>query len=64
MVELVLRKVVDVGNWASMDVEEPLKRLAIAGINWLARPAATKPKESKLTKWHVQKEKEKKDCVS
>lgn len=50
VVELVLRKEVDVGNWASMDVEEPLKRLAIAGSNWLARPAATKPKESKLTK--------------
>lgn len=53
VVELVLRKVVDVGNWASMDVEEPLKRLAIAGSNWLARPAATKPKESKLTKWDI-----------
>lgn len=56
MVELVLRKVVgvvDVGSWASMDVEEPPKRLAIADNNWLARPAATKPKESKLTKSHV-----------
>lgn len=53
MVELVLRKVADVGNWASMDVEEPLKRLAIADSNWLARPAAKKPRESKLRKCHV-----------
>lgn len=36
-----------------MDVEEPLKRLAIAGSNWLARPAAKKPNELKLTKWHI-----------